>query len=204
MPSPTPATTAQANPISTSEKVTNAFGSRMSLSSTRDRTTSLGAGRSHNGVPETRTAISQTPTITAIRRSGETQPACRRSLARLMEASSPKSPSARSRVARSRMNSGDAIMDARPGARQRDGQLKCDAARSWRQDDHAVGEKDGFFDVVGDEQHRRPLLLPQSGEPRLQIRASQGIQRAEGFIEQDEVLARQDRAQKCRALAHAA
>ena len=40
-------------------------------------------------MPETRTAISQTPTIKAIKRSGETQPACRRRLAGLMEAARP-------------------------------------------------------------------------------------------------------------------
>src|SRR5215207_5476251 len=85
MPSATPAITAQANPIRTSVKVTNAFGSRMFRSSTRDRKTSLGAGRSHNGAPESRTETSQTPRIKANKRSGDTQPACRWRLARVME-----------------------------------------------------------------------------------------------------------------------
>src|SRR5215213_10225198 len=90
------------------------------------------------------------------------------------------------------------------GARQRDPQFKRDAPRSWRQDDHPVGQKNGFFHIVRDEQHRRSLLLPQSCQPGLQIRASQGVECAEGFVEQDELLARQNGAQKRRALAHAA
>ena len=134
--------------------------------------TSLGAGRSHNGVSGD--ANCHLPD-THDRRDQEERgnPAC------LPLDAWPDSWRRISQESK-RLQEGRPIADelrrrdhgACPRPRQRDRQLERDAARSWRQDDHAIGQKHGLFDVVGDEQDRRPLLLPQSRPARLADRSA--------------------------------
>jgi len=70
---------------------------------------------------------------------------------------------------------------ARARARQRDRHLEVDDA--VLQHDDAIGEHDRFVDVVGDEQRRETLLLPEPLDQALHADARERVQGAERFVE---------------------
>ena len=137
-------------PHQPSRTSTNAFGRRMSRPRHGIARRRWVAGRSHNGVPETRTASSQTPTIAAIRE-WEEPAICRRSLTMLMKRRSHY-PRACNKVARSQMNSGDAIQGTR--SRRGNETVSSNATRPGLdvKTSHPVAER-RLLDVVGHEQH---------------------------------------------------
>jgi hypothetical protein len=55
------------------------------------------------------------------------------------------------------------------------------------QNDHPVGEKERFLDVVGDQQYSTSLLTPQVEQQPLHRRASQGVESAERLVQEQQV-----------------
>ena len=68
----------------------------------------------------------------------------------------------------------------------------------------ATRHKDGLVHVVGDYDARNPELRGHLAVPAADVGAREGIERREGFVEQDDVVAHEVGAQKRRALSHAA
>ncbi len=91
---------------------------------------------------------------------------------------------------------------ARP--RQRDRLVERDASRRSGQQDDAVGERERLVDVVGNEQHGRPIA-PEDVEQMILLRlAGQRVERAERLVHQQELGPRHQRPGERGALRHAA
>ena len=71
-----------------------------------------------------------------------------------------------------------------PGARQFDVQVEADFA--VLDQDHPIGNRHRFTDVVGHQQHGKTVLLPEPFDQLLHLDAGQGIQCAERFVEQQQ------------------
>ena len=69
---------------------------------------------------------------------------------------------------------------------------------------HPVGEEDRLLDVVGHEQHGARLRVEHAGEPLLQVRTGDRVERAERLVEQQHRPSGQERAQERHPLAHPA
>ena len=83
-------------------------------------------------------------------------------------------------------------------------ELADDAARAWREDEDAVAERDGFMDVMGDEDDRLSGRLPDRFELAVEPVARQRVERAEGFVHQQRLRLDRERSREGDALAHAA
>ncbi len=71
-----------------------------------------------------------------------------------------------------------------PGARQFDVQVEADFA--VLDQDHPIGDRHRFTDVMGHQQHGKTVLLPQPFDQLLHLDAGQRIQCAEWFVEQQQ------------------
>src|SRR6267378_2202204 len=91
---------------------------------------------------------------------------------------------------------------ARP--RQRDRVAGLHAARTGRQHDHLVGERDRFFQIVGDEEHRVARLRPELEQLVLHEVARLHVERAERLVHQQHARPVDQRGGERDALAHAA
>ena len=117
---------------------------------------------------------------------------------------SSRRPSALRSTALSRMNSGEAIMLRVRGRASETVISKATwPGRGVRTSD-AIGQEDGLLDIVRHEKNGGALLLPDPSQPGLQLGASEGIERSEGLVEENELFVRQDGPQKRYALPHAA
>ena len=80
------------------------------------------------------------------------------------------------------------VVESGPGPRarawQRDFDFEVDDARA--QDDDAIREHDGFVDVVGDEQRREGLFLPEALDEPLHADTRERVERAERLVEEQE------------------
>ncbi|MNY26498.1 hypothetical protein D3C86_1603520 [compost metagenome] len=52
--------------------------------------------------------------------------------------------------------------------------------------DHPIGNRHRFTDVVGHQQHGKAVLLPEAFDQLLHFNASQGIQGAQGLVQQQQ------------------
>ena len=88
------------------------------------------------------------------------------------------------------------VIEGGAGPRSRAGQrhldLEIDDARA--QDDDAIGEHDGFVDVVGDEQRREGLFLPEALDETLHADTRERVERAERLVEEQQAGLREQRA----------
>ena len=94
-----------------------------------------------------------------------------------------------------------------PRPRQVDGELGADPSRVGRQDEDAVGEQDGFFDVVGDDEHRacgEVVARPEGEELGAEVLGGEDVERGERFVHEQRVGFDDERACEADALAHAA
>ena len=85
--------------------------------------------------------------------------------------------------------------------------LRDDAARIGREQQHAVAHQDRFLDVVGDQDHaldRQLAFAPQIEEIGAQVLRRQHVERRERLVHQKNVGMHDQRARKADALAHAA
>ena len=55
------------------------------------------------------------------------------------------------------------------------------------EDEHPVGQRERLVDVVGDEQDRRLVALPELGDEGVHLDPGQRVQRAERLVEQQQV-----------------
>ena len=88
-----------------------------------------------------------------------------------------------------------------------DGELGADAAGVRRQHEHAVGEQDRLFDVVGDDEHRpgrEVVACPQREQLGAQVLGGEHVERGERFVHEQRVGFDDERAGEADALAHAA
>ena len=79
-----------------------------------------------------------------------------------------------------------------------------DAAGPPRQDDDAVGERDGLGEVVGHEDDGLPPAGPELQELGLEAELGVGVERAERLVHQEDLGLDHERADQRHALAHAA
>src|SRR5689334_24745790 len=70
---------------------------------------------------------------------------------------------------------------------QIDRYLSLDAAGTRAHDDNVAAEEDCFLDVVGDEEHRLLVALPDPKQHLLHQRARLVVERAKGYIEQQDL-----------------
>jgi|GEM_PF-4045575 len=89
-------------------------------------------------------------------------------------------------------------------AGQVDGVVARDVGRAAAQHHDLVGQEHGFFDVVRHEQHGRARRLPHPDQLLLQVAAGNGVDRAEGFVHQQQVGLDRQRAGDAHALRLAA
>lgn len=68
-------------------------------------------------------------------------------------------------------------------------------------DDDVVGDFEGFFLVVGDEDGGDVDLVVESAQPLAEFFADFGVERAEGFVEEQHVGFDGERSRQCHALA---
>jgi hypothetical protein len=66
-----------------------------------------------------------------------------------------------------------------------DGDVDGDARIA--KDEHAVGEQDRLFDVVGDEQRRRPVTGAQVADESLHAQSGEGVESGERLVEEEEL-----------------
>ena len=52
------------------------------------------------------------------------------------------------------------------------------------QHDHSVGQEQRLVEIVGDQEHGRPVPLPECDQLLLQRLAGQGVERAERLVQQ--------------------
>ena len=72
---------------------------------------------------------------------------------------------------------------AKAGARERHGPVADDArSRARRHDDHAIGQRDRFFEIVRDEHHRLAVRAPQVEQQVAHDLARLRIERAERLV----------------------
>ena len=79
-----------------------------------------------------------------------------------------------------------------------------DASRPRRHHDHAVGERNGLAEIVGDEVDGLAFFVPQFEQLVLEQQPGLGVQWAEWFIHQYDLRLVDQRADDVGALAHAA
>ena len=67
--------------------------------------------------------------------------------------------------------------------------LDCalDASGAGAHNDNSVAHVDGFVDIVGDEDHGGAASFPKAKDFILHAHAGEGIESAEGFIEQKDL-----------------
>src|SRR5437868_5729443 len=90
------------------------------------------------------------------------------------------------------------------GSRQVDGVGAFDRPRSGGDDNHAIGQGDGFFQVVGDEHDARLERGPQAEQLVFHERPSLNIEGTEGLVHQQHPWFIDQRLGQRQALAHAA
>ena len=61
-----------------------------------------------------------------------------------------------------------------------------DARGALGQDDHSVGQAQGLVDVVGDQDGREALGLPQLDDLVLELEACQSVELAQGLVQEEE------------------
>ena len=96
----------------------------------------------------------------------------------------------------------DAVRQPRPV--EGDGELAHDAGGARRQHVDAVREADRLAHVMGHEQRGPAAGLPALLEPALHLDPGEGVERAEGLVEQHHAPLLHDGPEERRALAHAA
>ena len=79
-----------------------------------------------------------------------------------------------------------------------------DPAGARRHQHDPVGQQHGLLDVVRDQHHRPRFGAQRLGEPRLRLRAGEGVERRERLVQAQQRAAGEQRAQEGDALAHAA
>src|SRR5687767_106297 len=79
-----------------------------------------------------------------------------------------------------------------------------DAAGARSHDDNAVAHVDGLVDIVSDEEHGGAARFPEAQHFILHLHASESVQRAERFVEQQDFGMINERARQCHSLRHAA
>ena len=84
-------------------------------------------------------------------------------------------------LVRDRLGQREAFDRAR--TRQRDPPVVDDLALLHHDD--PIGEQHRLVDVVGDEQHRRPMLAPQRQQQLMQLQFRHIVERAEGLIHEE-------------------
>ena len=90
------------------------------------------------------------------------------------------------------------------GAGELDGDAGLDAAGAGGHDIEGVGEEDGFVDVMGDEEHGFTAGFPDAEQELLHREAGLGVERAEGFVHQEDAGFHHQGAGDADALFHAA
>ena len=91
--------------------------------------------------------------------------------------------------------------------RKRDFEIGADVAGIAAEDDDAVGEEDGFLDVVGDEEDGfggDGLLLPELEELAAQVVGGEDVEGGERLVHEKDFRLDDERAGESDALAHAA
>ena len=94
-------------------------------------------------------------------------------------------------------------------ARMLQGHLEVGAnhARVASEDDDAVGQQDGFFDIVGDQKDglgRNGLLLPQLEQFAAQVLCGEYVERGEGLVHEEYFRLDDESTGEADALAHTA
>ena len=67
------------------------------------------------------------------------------------------------------------------GTRQSHGQVQDDPPLFDEED--AVGQSDGFLDIVCDQEDRPPVTLPESGDQPLHLQPRQSVERPQRLIQ---------------------
>jgi hypothetical protein len=80
--------------------------------------------------------------------------------------------------------------------------IEADGCRLAHQNNQPVRQKDGFIDIMGDEDDRRTRHLVDAAEFDLQVLARHGIEGAEGFVHEKQVRLDRKRPRKLNALLH--
>src|SRR6266850_704763 len=88
--------------------------------------------------------------------------------------------------------------------RQRNCEFLANASRVWGEQNDAVTQADGFTHVVSDEDDGLTMLAPDSLDVTVQLFACQGVERAEGFIHQEDAGVWRQGPSQGHALFHAA
>jgi hypothetical protein len=73
-----------------------------------------------------------------------------------------------------------------PWAREVDVEDSLDPARTWRKHDESVGEIDRLVDVVSDEEGGEALPTPERLDLLLEGEPGEGVERAEGLVEEED------------------
>ncbi len=90
---------------------------------------------------------------------------------------------------------------------ERDLEVGADVAGIAAEDDDAVGEQDGFFDVVGDDEDGLGgdgLLLPELEQFAAQVFGGEHVERGEGLVHEEDFRLDDQGAGEADALPHAA
>ena len=87
-------------------------------------------------------------------------------------------------------------------ARQRDGELAHNPPWARREEQDAVAQGNGLTDIVGDEENSLAGRRPNRLKLKLEAVASQGIERAEGFVHQQHRRVKGERPGEGGTLAH--
>ena len=88
-----------------------------------------------------------------------------------------------------------------------DGELGADASGVGREHEDAIGEQDGFFDVVGDDEHGaggEVVACPEREELGAEVFGGEHVERGERFVHEEGVGFDDEGAGEADALAHAA
>ena len=72
-------------------------------------------------------------------------------------------------------------------ARRGDVHARVEREVAVTEHEHAVGEQDGLVDVVRHEQHCGPVAVAQPPQQRVHPDPRQGVERTEGFVEQEQL-----------------
>src|SRR5262249_38311333 len=97
---------------------------------------------------------------------------------------------------------GDHLQPARPG--QVDHLYELHSPWSSRHDVHTVREENGLVHVMRHEYNRLMHGFPESEQPLMDLGAIEGIKGAEGLIQQEDFLLRQDCPEERGPLSHTA
>ena len=173
-------------------------GSRYSgvMSQIRSSQSPMSAASSRN-VAGPYSTIARAGTIVPVARSA---PPERRGAGRGAQHSSASRASSRSAT-----NAGWETVSRRGGA-AREGRVEGahDPARPRREHDDAAGEQQRLLDVVGHQEDRPRHLVQRADQPLLHLGAGDRVERAEGLVEEEDVLLGHERPQEADPLAHPA